>query len=53
MTLLSILERFKQYSSLDITILLIPDFFTPALVKDLSLGFDWQQVSLSLKDSSQ
>ena len=28
-------------------------FFTPALADDLSLDFEWQQVSLILQNSSQ
>ena len=36
-----------------IIILLISEFFTRALADDFSLGFKWQQVSLSIQDSSE
>ena len=35
-----------------IILLLIWEFFTPALVDDFQLEFEWQQVSSSLQDSS-
>ena len=37
---------------INIIILLLWEFFTPASADGLSLEFKWQQVSLSLQDSS-
>ena len=34
-------------------ILVIREFFTPALADGFSLESDWQQVSLNFKDTSQ
>ena len=36
-----------------IIIIILWEFFTPALAKGFSLEFEWQQVSSSLQDSSQ
>ena len=36
-----------------IIILLVWDFFTPALTDGFSMGFEWQQVSPSLQNSSK
>ena len=35
-----------------VIILLILEFFTPALADGLSLEFKWQQISSSLQDST-
>ena len=36
-----------------ITIVILSECFIPALADGLSLEFEWQQVSLSLQDSTQ